>query len=112
MTSDSAIQGNRKRRRPDAVDHVLATLMHPGAETVLISERSVLLTVRIIAWNEKIRLQHERRLRDRQRQNTNRILYHGVYGDHGRNRRQNYGQYEIENSILLPRHRAAGTPYY
>ena len=49
---------------------------------------SVLLTIRMFAWHEEIRLQSERRVRDRQRQNTNRILNHGGHGDHGRNRRK------------------------
>ena len=35
---------------------------------------------------EEIRLQAKRRLRDRQKQNTNRILNHGGPGDHGGNR--------------------------
>ena len=38
---------------------------------------SVLLTIRIFAWHEEIRLRSKRRLRDRQKQNTNRILNHG-----------------------------------
>ena len=46
----------------------------------------VLLTIRMFAWREEIRLQSKRRLRDRQRQNTNRILNHGDHGDHGGNR--------------------------
>ena len=37
-TFESAIQGNRKRHRPDAIDQLRATLMHPAAETGLISE--------------------------------------------------------------------------
>ena len=36
--------------------------------------------------NVGVRLQSKRRLRDRQRQNTNRILNHGGHGDHGENR--------------------------
>ena len=48
--------------------------------------QSVLLTIRMFAWRAEIRLQSKRRLRDRQRQNTNRILNHGDHGDHGGNR--------------------------
>ena len=47
---------------------------------------SVLLTIRMLAWREEMRLQSKRRLRDRQKQNTNRILNHGGHGDHGGNR--------------------------
>ena len=43
---------------------------------------SVLLTIRMFAWREEIRLQSNRRLRDRQWQNTNRILNHGGHGEH------------------------------
>ena len=39
-----------------------------------ISEIFALLTIRIFAWHEEIRLQSETRLRDRERQKTNRIF--------------------------------------
>ena len=63
---------------------------------------AVLLTIRMFAWREEIRLQSKRRLRDRQRQNTNRILNHGVHGDHGGNRRKNTVSMKSGNQSFSP----------
>ena len=49
------------------------------------TSQSVLLTIRILAWHEEIEFIPKGSLRERQGQNTNRILDHG-HRDHGGNR--------------------------